>query len=132
MSRFWQRGLALFSACAVLGLTGLPLAVIQAWGWGTMFARYLEIMPVEDALEFTFSGQDLCGYCEFVSRSTEAEKTQATLQVLQEMRLVVSFPATMRTAPPVTTQGPPQDSPRAGKVRPREPSEPPPRSGLPV
>jgi hypothetical protein len=89
MRHRWQRGFALFNALAVLGLTGVPLASIQLWGWGTMFARYVEIMPVSDALEYTLSGQEMCGYCAFVARSTEPEQTQLTLHILQELRLLM-------------------------------------------
>ncbi|MDP0499972.1 MAG: hypothetical protein Q7P63_07705 [Verrucomicrobiota bacterium JB022] len=73
----------------VLGLTGLPLACIQVWGWGTMFARYAEFMPTEEALEFTFSGQELCGYCSMVQDAQDEGLTDVAFQLLHDLRLLL-------------------------------------------
>ncbi len=74
-----QRLLALLAAGCLLGLTGLPLALVQVWAWGSMYGRYVETMPVATALRFTLSGQELCGYCEFVDEAREAEASAASL-----------------------------------------------------
>lgn len=127
MIRRWQSGLALFSATALLSLTGLPLAAIQAWAWGTMFARYAEFMPVEDALSFTFSGQEMCGYCDFVARAADPEQAQLTLLILQEVRLFVASSDPLKTAAMATTQRPTLELVANPGRRLEQPLDPPPR-----
>lgn len=46
--------------------TGSQWDVAQTFGWARMFAAYAQTLPVIEALEKTFSGQELCGICEIV------------------------------------------------------------------
>jgi hypothetical protein len=46
--------------------TGSQWDVAQTLGWARMFAGYAQTMPVFEALQKTFSGQELCGICEVV------------------------------------------------------------------
>jgi hypothetical protein len=121
MPRFWPRLPALFAAGCLLGLTGLPLALTQAWGWATMFASYVETMPTPEALRFTFSGQELCGYCTFVEEAKETERN-ATLQMPPETRLLVPVASSIKVSP---TAGGDWMRP-GGETEPGRPLEPPP------
>jgi hypothetical protein len=69
-------------------MTGLPLAVVQIWGWGTMFLQYAEQMPTSTALAYTLSGQELCGYCQFVDEAAEIDWQAEHLKQLTELRLL--------------------------------------------
>ncbi len=46
--------------------TGSQWDVAQTFGWARMFASYAQTMPVLEALQKTFSGDELCGVCDAV------------------------------------------------------------------
>lgn len=79
------------------------MALVQAYGWATMFSRYSEQMPLGDALAYTFNGQESCGYCAFVEETKENTWQADQLRLQQEIRLLPlgSTPVSVEFHPPV-------------------------------
>lgn len=49
--------------------TGSHWDLVQTFAWGKMIASYSKTMPLNRAVQLTFSGDNLCGVCEFVAKS---------------------------------------------------------------
>ncbi len=43
--------------------SGVHTAALQTYAWAKMYTVYSEYVPSCDALELTFSGENLCGVC---------------------------------------------------------------------
>lgn len=80
-------------AFAVIWLSGLPVLIIQICGWGLMLDRYMEIMSLQDAVQFTFEHSTSCGYDSFVEESTEQAMVQPDWMLWKDFQtLIPSWP----------------------------------------
>lgn len=125
-----QRTTALLGVMCFVGLTGAPPALIQLWGWGSMFVRFAEHMPAGQALQLTMSGSRLCGACEVVNAASEQAQDDAVQQILQDIRLFLPVPdgrSRVRLAQASPARAHSETAPAARHER---PGVPPPRAGL--
>lgn len=60
---WFQKAGALLCLCAVLLASGFHTVALQSYGWARMYDVYSDSLPSAEALELTFSGDELCGIC---------------------------------------------------------------------
>lgn len=80
-------------ACAtlagiVLGMAGVPMLLLQLLSWGLMLDRYLEIMPLRDALAFTMRHTSSCGYDTFTEEDRSALDGSPDLLAWKDIHLL--------------------------------------------
>ena len=83
-----QRWFLVSTAVCFFCLSGLPVALVQVYGWVTMYARYAEQMPMNDAIAYTFNGQETCGYCNFVEEAKDSTLQAEQFWLQNELRLL--------------------------------------------
>lgn len=55
--------LALLAMLSIALSNGFHVVALQGVAWVKMYSEYSEILSSSDALELTFSGQEICGIC---------------------------------------------------------------------
>ncbi len=84
--------------------TGSQWELVQTVGWARMIATYSRSMPLRQAVQKTFSGDDLCGMCKLVQgakQSEDANGAKVPGLKLPEKIFVPSTPAVLVFASPV-------------------------------
>lgn len=113
--------------------TGSQWDVAQTFGWARMFAGYVQTMPVLEALQKTFSGDELCGVCEVVQEARQDDagqsdaKDAAGTKSLAKLPMVLSPATTLVSAARIPTPRPGRAVPVRGTLR-ASPPLPPPRA----
>jgi hypothetical protein len=113
--------------------TGSQWDMAQTFGWARMFAGYAQTMPVLEALQKTFSGDELCGVCEVVQEARQDGKDQADSHAaagaksLAKLPLVLPPATLMVTAAPIPPPRPERAATVRGTLR-ASPPLPPPRA----
>jgi hypothetical protein len=113
--------------------TGSQWDVAQTFGWARMFTSYAQTMPVLEALQKTFSGDEFCGVCEVVQDARQdgpgqaARHDAAGAKALGKLPLVLPPAAVTVTAAPLPLPRPDRAAPARGTLR-ASPPLPPPRA----
>jgi hypothetical protein len=80
--------------------TGSQWDAVQAFGWGRMIVTYAQSMPLAQAIELTFTADNLCGVCEAVSEAKQQEGGLTASKGKLSGKIVCAFPpATERMEP---------------------------------
>lgn len=113
--------------------TGSQWDVAQTFGWARMFVAYTETMPVLEALQKTFGGDELCGVCEVVQGARQEGQGQSdssgavSAKSLAKLPMVLAPAAVTVTAVPAPALRPDRTTVVRGTLR-ATPPLPPPRT----
>lgn len=82
---FLMRANALSCIVGILLVNGFHTVALQCYGWTQMFSAYHQVVPAAEALELTFSGNDLCGICT-LSQATQKTLSESLTLTLNEQK----------------------------------------------
>ena len=116
---------------AWLVASGAHWDLVQTFAWTRMFVNFARVVPVDDALRRTFSGEELCSICKIVQTATQTNGEETPLAGARTpqkfLLLVPSAPAVVIAAPPARSCATTGEPSVIGRARP-EPALPPPRA----
>jgi hypothetical protein len=81
---------ALFCLATVLLSSGFHTVALQGYAWLKMYDAYHQSLPASQALELTFSGDELCGIC-VISQDTLDDLSESLELSLGEQKPLVSL-----------------------------------------
>ncbi|MBK1880313.1 hypothetical protein [Pelagicoccus mobilis] len=94
---------ALVCFLTILMANGIHTAAIQTYAWGKMFDAYNKAMPTLQAIELTFSGEELCGICEFSKEFRDCMNESVALSLSDSKPLLHQNASEARVQTPPNT-----------------------------
>jgi hypothetical protein len=128
-----RRASLLLTLTAWFFATGSQWDVAQTFGWARMFAGYAQSMTLLEAVQKTFSGEELCGVCDVVQDARQDGKNDAGASGATTARSLGKLPMLLPPAAVIVTAVPGPVLRPAAAATPREalratPPTPPPRA----
>ena len=128
-----RRASLLLTLTAWFFATGSQWDVAQTFGWARMFASYAQSMPLLEAAQKTFSGEELCGLCDVVQDARQSGKDEPGASGTASSKSLGKLPMLLQPAAVIVTAIPGPVLRPAAAATPREalraaPPTPPPRA----
>ena len=111
--------------------TGSQWDVVQTYAWARMFTTYAQSMPLLEAAQKTFSGEELCDVCEVVQDARQDDQNEskssgaAGTKALGKMPMVVPQDTLFVLRHPSSALGHPASAFLPGTPRATPPTPPP-------